>query len=911
MPARSRTKLTLGLAVASLAASATTAAENSQDMGWSCTMNRDGEWRCDSDTATLTSAATHQQQEATNAAPASSKAVSAENATSVANQTVADTVVSDSPAAKAVSLATTKHSSPVKKTADIVTKSSAVSTPSATPATRSNQASTAQVTALSAQVQDNDSWQCRTGSQGNWDCSGPDEHATSDNATTPQQNQENPWSDLDWVQNGLTGGLCRGYYQAPVINASSTDNNAPLLLEAAQSSTQLGGLTRLEGGVEVQQGQRLLRADYAEFDQVTNKATLQGGVSLREPGLLLRGDTAQADINTTQMVFTDARYVLHEQALRGQADKVLRLQDGRLRLENSSYTFCPPGVETWQLSADSIMLDKEKGYGSARDATLKIAGVPVIYVPWFTFPIDDTRRSGFLYPTLSASSDNGFELGVPYYFNLADNYDDTLTPHVITERGLMLDNEFRYLNRWSHNVLSTSILPDDKKRDEHRWLLGVQSTTYNLARWRGEIDFTRVSDTDYFSDLDSNLEVRRQDHLDQRAEISYQGDNWLALARLHSYQTLSDDQSPYRRMPQLWLQGVERWNQVQLDYQSEYVDFDRDLTSLSGADRIIGQRIHLMPSLSYQYRQSWGYAVPTARLWSTRYQLDNQLAGADSTPTINVPIFSLDSGLFFDRQMAGGGTQTLEPRLFALFVDEENQDALPDFDTSELDFDYRSLFRFNRFSGRDRIGDSRQVSLGLTSRWIHENGYEQARFSIGQAYYFADRNVQLAGGTQATTDHSDIATETVWNINQQWRTTLDMIFDEQLDISKSNLKFSYRRDLDHRFNVSYRFEEAQRKQLDSSFIWPVSPQWHLLGRWQQDLENSKTLEALLGVEYESCCWRTRLSLRRWLDNADNTDNAVYLQFYLKGLGNIGSGGGSTLNDIIGYQEREEHKEEQK
>lgn len=880
MPAKPRATLTLGLAVASLAASpAALAADPAQEMGWTCNMSRDGEWHCEMGEA--------QPAQAVQEAP-------------------------ERPAQPAsVSQNTPPAATPPPVTESVISKQAPahdVSSIAARPVTA--QPVTAQRTATPAAPASADQWQCSAGSGGNWDCSGTDNTGTdSPGALTPTAaavQTVNRWSHLDWVVDSRAG-LCGGYYRPPTLIGTSADKDAPLTLEAAQSTTRLGGLTRLEGGVQLQQGRRKLSANYAEFDQVTNKATLQGNVSLREPGLLLVGDTAQADIDSTQTLFTDAQYVFHEQRLRGEADKVLKLQDGRLRLEESSYTFCPPGVESWQLKADNIMLDKSKGYGEARDAVLEIGGVPVFYAPWFTFPIDDTRRSGFLYPSLGASSDNGIEIATPYYFNLAQNYDDTLTPHLITERGLLLENEFRYLDKYAYSVLSTAVLPSDDKIDRDRWLLGLESSAQLNNRWQGNIDFARVSDTEYFDDLDSSLEVKRQDHLDQLAEVYYRGDSFTALARAHSYQTLSDDLSPYRRLPQLFVQGNQDWNSLQFGYQAEYANFDRDLSGLSGADRIIGERIHLMPSLSYPVRQYWGYVTPTARLWSNRYELENQLSGLDNSPEINVPILSLDSSLYFDRAMKNGGTHTLEPRLFALYVDEENQDALPDFDTSELDFDYRSLFRFNRFSGRDRIGDTQQVSLGLTSRWIRENGSEQARFSIGQAYYFADRNVQLDGAAAATDSSSDIATETVWNIDRHWRTTLDMIFDDNMDVSKSNIKFNYKRDLDRRFNFSYRFEENARKQLDTSFIWPVSRQWGLLGRWQHDIENSETLESLVGVEYESCCWSVRLSARQWLNDTDNTDSAIYLQFFLKGLGGIGSGSGSYLNDIIGYQEREEQR----
>jgi len=976
MPVKPRASLTLGLAVASLAASSHSLAApaTDQDMAWTCSMGRDGEWLCDvsEETESSESPSTTEVVQTEEAAPKVAKPVLKDTEKQVAQKPTATTpadktaavastqdtqdsqpsrvVANDNGAASApvmvapavvaapVTAATTSSNVEIVQPANGINRPQLLRSPTPRPVVR--QTSTArhdpaqpkgwdcssdqgkwvceQDTQYQPAQQHSSEQQLAAGNRPEWECD-PDDNG---NWVCDKQMPEVPasyaaparapvvptgtYAHLDWVTDPRAG-LCGGYYLPPQFNEIAEQDDPPLYMEALQSSTQLGGLTRLEGGVKLQQSQRLLSSNYAEYDQVTNKASLSDNVSFREPGVLLRGNTAQADIESTEVLFTDAQYVLHEQRLRGQADRLLRLQDGRLRLENSSYTYCPPGVESWQLRADNIMLDKEEGFGEAQDAVLEVGGVPIFYAPYFTFPIDDRRRSGFLYPTFNVSDDNGVDLAVPYYFNLAENYDDTLVARLISERGLMLENEFRYLNEWSESLVSTAYLPSDDKFGDDRWLLNYEGRTYNTGRWVTNIDYTRVSDTAYFDDLDSTLDVAREDHLNQLGEVHYYGDGWNAQARIHSYQTLSDDRSPYRRLPQLWLQGAESWDLKRLDYQAEFVNFDRDLAGLTGADRIVGQRVHLMPSFSYQYRQHWGYAIPTARLWSNTYQLDNQLSGQDSNPNINVPILSLDTGLYFDRAMKNGGTHTLEPRVFMLYVDEENQDAIPNFDTAELDFDYRSLFRYNRFSGRDRIGDSQQISLGLTSRWILDSGYEQARFSIGQAYYLEDRNVQLNGAPAATDSTSDIATETVWNINQNWRSTLDMIFDANGELSKSNLKFNYNRDLDHRFNFSYRFEENARKQIDSSFIWPLSQRWGLIGRWQHDLDNSETLESLLGVEYESCCWSVRLAARKWLDDTDNTDSAIYLQFVLKGLGGIGSGSGSFLNDIIGYQEREEHR----
>ncbi|MBY4676078.1 LPS-assembly protein LptD [Marinobacterium arenosum] len=964
MPFTPRTSLTLSLAIAGITASTggLAASPNEHEMAWTCTMQGDGEWQCDVNDAPEPAAqpeadvASRQPQPDANA-PAAAETTAAEQRQTATEQQPTEQLTSKksepakieaAPAAIAVQrpqllrqpeprqlsrpqLGRPQLGRPQPNRPATAPQATAAATSDSWDCHAENgdwvcQAGTPSALATGGsqpgavqpgtpQLAGNPTeWQCEAGSDGNWDCNqqqvalpgqplGVEGSAVAQAEAVPT----GQYSHLDWITDP-NAGLCRGYYLVPQFNELDAVDNPPLYLEALQSSTQLGGLTRLEGGVKVQQEQRLLSADYAEYDQVTSKASLQGDVSFREPGVLLRGDTAQADIETGETIFTNAQYVMHERHLRGEAGRIIRLQDARIRIEDGSYTYCPPGVESWQLHADNIMLDKEEGFGTARDMVLEVGSVPILYLPYVTFPIDDRRKSGFLYPSISVTGDNGLDLAVPYYFNLAANYDDTLTPRIVSERGMMLENEFRYLNRRSYNVLNTSWLSNDDKRGNNRWLLGIEHENRDTGRWDTEIDFTRVSDDDYFDDLDTTLSVARHDHLNQRGEIGYWGDGWNARLRVHGFQTISDDDSPYEVMPQFYVQGSEGWNGMQLDYFAEAVSFDRDLSGLTGADRITGERFHLMPTLSYNWRRPWGYLKPAARLWHSSYQLDDQLSGLDDQPSISVPVLSLDSGLIFERMLDNGGQQTLEPRLFMLYASEENQDEIPDFDTAELDFDYRSLFRFNRFSGRDRIGDAQQVSLGVTSRWIEPNGYERARFSIGQAYYLADREVQLSSSTPAeTSGQSDIASEAVWHFNHYWRGTADLIFDEQFDSQKTNLKLSYQSDLDHRFNFSYRFEEDAREQIDSSLIWPLGRQWSLLGRWQHDIQDSENLETLLGLEYESCCWSVRFAARRWLDDTDNTDSGFYLQFYLKGLGGLGSGSGSYLDDIIGFREREEQK----
>lgn len=776
-------------------------------------------------------------------------------------------------------------------------------------------------------------WNCEAGANGGWACNpGPKATVTAvtrsgstatvasnAQAGVPVQDQvvltKSDYAHIDWYPYAdSTGQSCRGRYVEPDYQLDAEGDS--LRLDADQSQTQLGGLTRLQGDVLIRQKGHYLRSNSAELDQVANLAQLSGDVQYREPGLLLSGQLAQTNTLSGETVFTSAEYVLHEPEIRGAADRIIRLQDNRIRMENGSYTTCPPDEAGWRIAADSVVLDPNRGFGEAKHAVLEVGDTPILYFPYFYFPIDDKRHSGFLFPTIGYSSGDGLELAIPYYFNLAPNYDDTFTPRLFTERGLLLENEFRYLDSYGEQSLSTGYMFDDSKTDEDRWLLGLNHTGSRDA-WSSTVDFTSVSDSQYFDDLGTSLEVDRQSHLDKKASATYQQADWSVTATAHSYQTIDSSKAPYRRLPQLSLQGSrdDFAGDLEFEYLASMTRFDRDISALSGVDRVTGDRIHLQPSLSMPMLWPWAHLTPKISYAMTQYSLDNQVAGQQSSIDRSVGIFSIDSGLVFEKPTHFGAsefTQTLEPRAFLLYIPEETQDGIPDFDTSEADFSYSGLFRENRFNGIDKIGDSQQLSLGLSSAFYETDGFERARFSVGQAYYFDDRTVQLNGVTATDTERqSNIAGEASWNINKDLRVTLDTELDNgNLSVEESNLKLSYAPSLNKRFSFSYRHREDVRQQTDLSFIWPLGTNWNILGHWQEDLENKQTPEALLGLEYASCCWKVRFAARQWIDDDSNgiEDSAIYLQFILKGLGSLGNSGNSTFNDIIGFKEREENND---
>lgn len=729
---------------------------------------------------------------------------------------------------------------------------------------------------------------------------------------------QSAYAHLGWYPyaEGESPNHCSGRYIEPAL---PEDDGTPfqfksITVDASEARTELGLGTELSGSVKIVQGSRSLYSSSATINQETGDINLSGGATYREPGLLFTGKTAQSNTNSKKTTLNDAEYVLFKNGVRGSVAQISRNEDATITIKDGSYTQCPPGTDTWKLTANEINLDKKSGFGSAKHATLRVGDIPVLYVPYFYFPIDDRRHTGFLYPTISYSDTEGLDFGVPYYFNIAPNIDDTLTPRFLEKRGILLENEFRYMNTYSVNSLSTSYLPSDRLTDQDRWLLGIQHTGKPADRWKTNINYLSVSDDDYFDDLGTKLDVNEESHLNRSGSVAYYANQWQAEFLLQSYQTIDDNTTPYRRLPQLQVSGEPALESdwLSASYIFQLTQFDRDITGLTDSDRVTGSRLHIEPELTATYRHISGYIKPAIKLWHSQYTLDNQVDGMNDSPSISVPVISVDSGLYFDRDFSlfnNPYQQTLEPRLYALYVPERDQSAIPDFDTTAYSFNYASLFRSNRFSGYDLIGDAQQLSLGVSSSLIDQKGREAVTASIGQAMYFNDRTVDLDDSTltDSTSEFSDIATSVTWRPNKRLNINFNANFDhEDFRTTEDNVAVRYQEDINRIVSFSYRFSEDVREQSTASFIWPVSKHWSALGVWQYDWLTSDNIDTAIGLEYESCCWKTRLITRQWLTDDDEQDTAVYLQFVLKGLGSFGSSGGSDfVEKITGFEQREE------
>lgn len=680
---------------------------------------------------------------------------------------------------------------------------------------------------------------------------------------------------------------------------------------------QAHGLLRLHGQVRAHQGDTYIEADQLIYHQAQRSADLLGDIYLRQPGLRLSGERGWLAFDSDRGWLTDVDYRLPEIWARGHAERVDMLSDRQSDYQRISYTTCPPGSNDWSLSASKLHIDRESGWGSARNAVLRLGALPVFYSPYLSFPVDERRKSGLLFPSFGSSRNLGSEFSIPYYLNLAPNYDATLTPRWMSRRGIMLGGELRYLGEHQQGVLSGEILHDRvaaSGRGNRRDAIHLRHTSQPVTGLSTRIDASHVSDLDYLSDFGSGLAVTSTRNLEQTAEATYSRGDWLLGAKLQDFQTVDRDLSPssfpYKLLPRLRARYLHPFasDNAELGLTSEYTYFRHD-TNLNG------QRLRLTPSLSLPQRRSWGHLIPRLSLNYATYKLD-QPGGGESRPGYFVPTLSLDTGLVFERDSSWFGSpasQTLEPRLFALYTPFEDQSDIPDFDTALLDLTLSNLFRENRFSGGDRVGDARQVTLGLTSRWLaRDSGVERLRASIGRIYYLQDRRVQLSGPPQEAPSSPFLA-ELSSQLGGYWRSSLSLRWDPNLDseqIDQGRFDLHYQAPGQHLLNLGYNYRRDRIEDIDLSFYWRFDYRLSLLGKWQHSLFHGRDLNRIVGLEYGGrCCWKLRALYQRFVNESDllqdinrAEDTRFMLQLELRGLSSLGEDVQQTLQEFIyGYQ----------
>jgi LPS-assembly protein len=691
-----------------------------------------------------------------------------------------------------------------------------------------------------------------------------------------------------------------------LLPISSSTSDSVIEFEVGDLEVQFGlkPTARMGGGVILRRGDKVVGAESARFDLASRSLLLEGDVRYEDLGTRIRSDFAEFAYDSGRVRFEGAEFSLGASNAHGTAEAVEINEQGRLELDGVTYTTCPPGSNDWVIEADDIDLDTRQGVGTARGMKLRFKGIPILVAPYLSFPIGDARKSGILTPEFGSTQRSGTELRVPYYFNLAPNYDATITPRLLTDRGLQMQTKFRYLTESMDGQINADYLPNDEIFNDSRAFASWKHRLFFAGGWRNRIDISGVSDDQYFEDLGGSLSVSSITHLDRNINFDYYTDHLSFFAQVQDYQTLDEAitpvNEPYQRVPQILVRGVwpQQWLGLQFGFTSELVNFDRDVG-------VTGWRLNLVPEVALPISRPGWFVKPAVALDYTRYDLSNTAPGQSTDPVRTVPIASLDFGQIFERTMKNSArVQTIEPRVLYAYVPFREQADLPVFDTIMPDFNLVQLYRTNRFLGVDRIADTDQVSIGVTSRIIDViTGRELVSATIGQARYFSESNVALPGQPIVSTESSDyiaeisfLIKETInFNLGQQWGASGD-------GTTQSEARFQYRPASNKILNLAYRFRRDSLEQGDISLAWPLGSKWNIVGRYNYSFRDDEALEKFIGFEYASCCWGIRLVARRFISTRDGTqDSSIGLQLVLKGMTSVGTAADKLLErGILGY-----------
>lgn len=731
---------------------------------------------------------------------------------------------------------------------------------------------------------------------------------------------------------------------APIIQLPDVLKSAPrgkledqdIGIEGDQMDLDGKDKITMTGNAQIVQGRRGVFADSIIYDQGSYQAELEGNVIYySEAGDEVKSESMQLEIDTfigeagkSEMRLAErnkpprrasVNYVEDYSLLAPfvRPDDLLIAPDGdldkdaprvgtrvwaeKLELEGEDFqrvhqarvTLCPDSEDVL-IMGDEIELDQTEGVGYAKNVVVKFKGVPILYAPRFSFPLNDERKTGFLAPSIGEDQNSGFMIATPYYLDLAPNFDATIRPTYYTERGGQIYGEFRHLGEKGDGIIRAEYMPEDKLfGDQDRYAYGLDYQQRYANGWNWSVDLQDVSDTSYLNDFRNDINITSATHLQQRAEVNY-SDSLLYMRGTASKYTVSapnlSTSNPYERLPQIAL-GIrpQTLGLFELGFDAEVVNYADD----NEGSRVTGTRLDMLPYIEMPITPIFGFVKPKLSFQTISYQLDNIQNGGDDSPSVAVPMFSIDSGLYFERDMKLGGLdmlQTLEPRAMYVYVPEENQDNNPLFDTGEGSVSsYNVLFRERRFFGGDRVGDDNHISLGLTSRIISDKtGQERFRASIGQLYYLADREVGLyTDDLPDTADRSDIFAELNGLITNEVDFRSTFRWDRE-DATLTNMSAGLEYESGYRRSISadYFKDITSSEDIRFTFDWPLASRWQFSTGQRYSITDSDFRESSYGLIYDSCCWAVGLSASRLLQSDGEYNERVVVSLELDGLGKI-------------------------
>ena len=688
-----------------------------------------------------------------------------------------------------------------------------------------------------------------------------------------------------------------------LVNSPENSDEAPVFISAQQIDGKNGYQVEAIGEVELRKRGQAIYADHLLFLQDSRNAIADGAVRIEQDNNVIWGPHLQFNLNNNIGDMTQPVFHLGDNDARGNADSMHMEGRQNYTLHNVTYTTCPAEKDDWLLKVRELEIDRNSQIGVAHHARVEFMGAPILYTPWMDFALNDQRKSGFLGPVFGSTVQGGSEVTLPYYWNIAPNRDATLAPRAMIRRGLLLNNEFRYLEPAYSGEVHMDVLPGDRIANRTRSRLTfahVQNFGYGL---NGSINLNDVSDDAYFRDLSDTVGGSSQTNMVREGLLSYGGGWWNVAARAQSFQTLQDPAAPvavpYHRMPQISVGAQRTLAKTNVAFTGELVDF-RHPTSVNG------RRVVLYPSVSYPLiAEPAFFLTPKLGLHKTYYMLGANNTGMPSTASRSVPIFSLDSGITMERNWNLSGqnfVQTLEPHVFYVRIPYHEQNLLPNFDAAQADFSFAQMFTENRFFGSDRIGDANQVTLALASRLLEPNsGAERLRVAVGQRFSAKTPQVNLITPSN-TASKSDILLAAFGQVAPAWSLDSSLQYNpNQTHSEKFNMSAHYQPESGKVLNLGYRFTRNSLRQTDLSTQWPLSGRWHAVARWNYSLQDRRILEALTGLEYNEKCWTMRLVAQRFATATQQVSTGFFVQLDLHELVRVGPDPLTLLSQSIpGY-----------
>lgn len=681
------------------------------------------------------------------------------------------------------------------------------------------------------------------------------------------------------------------------------DDNGAVFLDADRIETPAVGELFAVGKAQLRRRGVYVFADELRYWSEDERIHAKGQVRTERFGNVVWGDELQLRRADSTGYVDNARYQIGEMAIRGSAQKILFEGENRYRLQQASFTTCQPQQDDWFIRTGELELDYTRNVGVARHSTVEFLGVPMMYSPWMDFSLNGARKTGFLPPSFGTTSNSGSEILLPFYWNIAPNYDWEIAPRVMSKRGVALNNHFRYLQPSFAGEIRAEILPSDRVTDTNRYT-GLLDHRQQLSdKLSASLTLQKASDDQYFKDLANRVSSTSLVNLPRIGSLTWSERNWSLTGRVERYQTLQDPQAPviapYARVPQLLFNGQ------QVDKRGAEWHMNGEFAEFAHPVLVNGRRTTLNPSVALPLQTEYAYVTPKLGYSFTRYDMAADAGRQKSTFIRSLPTLSVDSTLFLERDDSWFGNafvQTLEPRLYYVYIPYRDQSMLPNFDSSEMDFNFAQLFTENQFAGNDRVNNANQLTAALTSRVLENaTGKERLRLALGQRFYFAEQKVTLNNPARKANSSDLILSlggqvadslniDTSWQFNQTESNT-----------QRANLDIRYRPVPGKALNAAWRFDRGNYKQVDLSGQWQLSANWWGVARHAYSIKDDRTLESLAGLEYNAGCWIVRMVGQRFVTESDKMSSAWFLQLELNDLARVGSNPLEVLSrSIAGY-----------